>query len=132
MELFNVVEYVDPAVNYDAFCKINKDNECRKSLCTFILNLMKNNIISKDKVVDLLKKLIIQLQEFIIIENKKNEVDELTENIALLFKKEMVDNVEINGVSLISIIQKLAKSKSNPYPSLSNKSIFKYMDLCEM
>ena len=45
MELFNVVEYVDPAVNYDAFCKINKNNECRKSLCTFILNLMKNIMI---------------------------------------------------------------------------------------
>ena len=41
MELFNHVEYVDPAVNYDAFCKNNKDNECRKSLSMFILNLMK-------------------------------------------------------------------------------------------
>ena len=74
MELFNHVEYVDPAVNYDAFCKNNKDNECRKSLSTFILNLMKNNIISREKVMTLLSQLLTQVQQFILLENKKNEV----------------------------------------------------------
>jgi hypothetical protein len=126
MELFNHVEYVDPAVNYDAFCKNNKDNECRKSLSMFILNLMKNNIISREKVVILLSQLLTQVQEFIVLENKKNEVDELTENIALLFKVDLVK------VDEMTFIQTLAKSKSKTYPSLSNKSIFKYMDLCEM
>ena len=126
MELFNHVEYVDPAVNYDAFCKNNKDNECRKSLSMFILNLMKNNIISREKVVILLSQLLTQVQEFIVLENKKNEVDELTENIALLFKVDLVK------VDEMTFIQTLAKSKSKSYPSLSNKSIFKYMDLCEM
>jgi len=132
MELFNHVEYVDPAVNYDAFCKNNKDNECRKSLSTFILNLMKNNIISREKVMILLSQLLSQVQEFILLENKKNEVDELTENIALLFKAELVAEIMINGVSFMTILQNLAKSKMKSYPSLSNKSIFKYMDLCEL
>jgi len=132
MELFNNVEYVDPAVNYDAFCKNNKDNECRKSLSTFILNLMKNNIISREKVMTLLSQLLTQVQQFILLENKKNEVDELTENIALLFKAELVAEIMIDGVSFLTILQNLAKSKMKSYPSLSNKSIFKYMDLCEM
>ena len=132
MELFNHVEYVDPTVNYDAFCKNNKDNECRKSLSTFILNLMNNNIISREKVMSLLSQLLAQVQEFILLENKKNEVDELTENIALLFKAELVAEITIDGVSFITILQNLAKSKMKSYPSLSNKSIFKYMDLCEM
>jgi hypothetical protein len=132
MELFNHVEYVDPAVNYDAFCKNNKDNECRKSLSTFILNLMKNNIISRDKVINLLLQLLSQVQEFIFLENKKNEVDELTENIALLFKAELVAEITIDGISFMHIIQNLAKSKMKSYPSLSNKAIFKYMDLCEL
>ena len=132
MELFNHVEYVDPAVNYDAFCKNNKDNECRKSLSTFILNLMNNNIISREKVMSLLSQLLAQVQEFILLENKKNEVDELTENIALLFKAELVAEITIDGVSFMTILKNLAKSKMKSYPSLSNKSIFKYMDLCEM
>ena len=124
MELFNHVEYVDPAINYDAFCKNNKDNECRKSLSMFILNLMKNNIISREKVMNLLSQLLSQVQEFIVLENKKNEVDELTENIAILFKADLIKDM--------TFIQTLAKSKTKTYPSLSNKSIFKYMDLCEM
>ena len=126
MELFNHVEYVDPAVNYDAFCKNNKDNECRKSLSMFILNLMKNSVISREKVMNLLAQLLSQVKKFILLENKKNEVDELTENIALLFKAELVE------VEDMTFIQTLAKSKTKTYPSLSNKSIFKYMDLCEM
>ena len=132
MELFNHVEYIDPSVNYDAFCKNNKDNECRKSLSTFILNLMNNNIISREKVINLLSQLLSQVQEFIFLENKKNEVDELTENIALLFKAELVADLMIGDVSFMNILQNLAKSKMKSYPSLSNKSIFKYMDLCEL
>ena len=131
MELFNHVEYVDPLVNYDAFCKNNKDNECRKSLSMFILNLMKNNIISREKVTNLLACLLSQVNEFIRLENKKNEVDELTENIAILFKKDMSEEIVLDG-TFLSIIQFLAKSKTKTYPSLSNKSIFKYMDLCEL
>jgi hypothetical protein len=93
---------------------------------------MNNNIISREKVMSLLSQLLAQVQEFIILENKKNEVDELTENIALLFKAELVAEITIDGVSFITILQNLAKSKMKSYPSLSNKSIFKYMDLCEM
>ena len=109
MELFNHIEYVDPGVNYDAFCKNNKDNECRKSLSTFILNLMKNNVISREKVMNLLSQLLSQVQEFILLENKRNEVDELTENIALLFKSDLVAEITINGISFLSIIQTLAE-----------------------
>ena len=38
----------------------------------------------------------------------------------------------IDGKSIISIITTLAKSKVKDYPSLSNKAIFKYMDLVEI
>jgi hypothetical protein len=45
MDLFEVIEYVEPSVDYNKFCKINKDNEKRKSLAAFFVNLMNNNII---------------------------------------------------------------------------------------
>ena len=93
---------------------------------------MKNNVISREKVMNLLSQLLSQVQEFILLENKRNEVDELTENIALLFKSDLVAEITINGISFLSIIQTLAKSKTKTHPSLSNKSIFKYMDLCEL
>ena len=133
MCLFDKIEYVDPVVDYDAFCKNNKDNERRRSLSAFFVNLMYNKIISKDKLVSLLVILLTQVYTFIKLENKKNEVDELTENIALLFKKEFIDtDIQIEGLPLIQSMEHLAKSKSKTYASLSNKSIFKYMDILEL
>jgi hypothetical protein len=135
MELFDNIDYVDPGVDYDKFCKNNKDNERRRSLSAFFLNLMYNKIISKDKLIGLLVNLLKQVFMFIKIENKKNEVDELTENIALLFKKDLIDNtvdIQIEGMTLIKSMEHLAKSKSKTYSSLSNKSIFKYMDILEL
>lgn len=133
MCLFDKIEYVDPVVDYDAFCKNNKDNERRRSLSAFFVNLMYNKIISKDKLVSLLVILLTQVYTFIKLENKKNEVDELTENIALLFKKEFIDtDIQIEGMPLIKSMEHLAKSKSKTYASLSNKSIFKYMDILEL
>ena len=50
MNLFDTIEYVEPNVDYNKFCKINKDNEKRKALAAFFINLMNNDIISKDKI----------------------------------------------------------------------------------
>lgn len=137
MELFDTIEYVDPVVDYDKFCKINKENEKRKALSAFFVNLMINNIISKDKIIQLLKNLLIQIQQFIGEENKKNEVDEITENVAVLFKRELFletdyINEKIDNLNIIEVIEKLASSKSKSYLSLTNKSIFKFMDMIEM
>jgi len=138
LQLFNTIEYVVPEEDYDKFCKINKDNEKRKSLSVFFVNLMINGIIDKIKIVYLLKTLLRQLSEFSIIPNKKNEVDELIENVALLYKKELFDcdskdkNLLIDGLTITDFITKIAKSKVQKDMSLSNKTIFKCMDLIGM
>jgi predicted transcriptional regulator len=140
LELFKNIEYVDSAKDYDKFCKINKDNEKRKALSSFFVNLMKNQIISPDKLKILLCNLMRQLMDFIKENDKKNIVDELTENIALLYSKQLFDdnNPEnnakylINGDTVINTITKLANSKAKMYSSLSNKSIFKFMDIIDM
>ena len=135
LELFNNIEYIVPEEDYDKFCKINKDNEKRKSLSVFFVNLMINGIIDKIKIVQLLKTLLLQLAEFSVIPNKKNEVDELIENVALLYKKDLFDcdskdeNLLIDGLTITEFITKLARSKVQKDMSLSNKTIFKCMDL---
>jgi len=135
LELFNNIEYVVPEEDYDKFCKINKDNEKRKSLSVFFVNLMINGIIDKNKIVQLLKTLLVQLAEFSVIANKKNEVDELIENVALLYKKDLFNcdskdkNLLINGLTITGFITKIAESKVQKDMSLSNKTIFKCMDL---
>lgn len=135
IELFVVIEYINPEENYDKFCKINKDNEKRKALSVFFINLMINGIIDKNKIVKLLNTLLLQVSEYIVIADKKNEVDELIENVALLYKKDLIDceskdeNTLIDGLSITGFITKIANSKVQKDKSLSNKTIFKCMDL---
>ena len=139
-ELFNVIEYVDPSVDYDKFCKINKDNEKRKALGVFFINLSMNGIIPNTKIISITRNLLAQIYTFISQENKKNEVDELTENIALLFKKELYgddddDDAEyelIEGFTITEIIEKIAHSKVKDYKILTNKTVFKFMDMIDM
>jgi hypothetical protein len=134
-ELFDLIEYVESTVDYDRFCKINKDNEKRKALSAFFVNLMNNNIITKEKIVEITRNLLSQLYSLITVDNKKNEVDELTENIALLYKKDLYNIVKydlIEGMTIPQLIDKLAHSKVKDYKSLTNKTVFKFMDLIEM
>lgn len=137
-ELFNEIEYVEPQVDYDKYCEINKTNEKRRSLAAFYINLMENGIISQDKIILITRNLLAKVYEFISIENKKNEVDELTETIAVLYKKELYENDDsenydkIEGFTINEIIEKIAKSKVKDYNSLTNKTIFKFMDLIDM
>ena len=136
MELFSCIEYVDSEKDYDKFCKINKDNERRKALSLFFVNLTTNKVISEVKLKELAHGLMSELVLFIVDDNKKNEVDELTENIAILYlyNKKIYDSEDMlfDGVTFTKMIEKLANSKAKSYPSLSNKSIFKFMDLVEM
>ena len=138
IDLFNIIEYVDPKVNYDKFCEINKANEKRKSLASFYLNLMNNGIIDKNQIMVITRNLLEQVYRYISLDDKKNEVDELTETVAILYKKEIYENDDgddydqIEGFTIHEVIEKIAKSKVKDYKSLTNKALFKFMDLIDM
>ena len=135
LELFINIEYVDPDVNYDEFCRINKVNEKRKALSAFFINLSANNLLSHDKLVDLTHNMILRVIEYIPMTDKKAHVDEYTENIAILFNRgeyaKITDKL-IDGKTIMETIQMLATSKPKTYPGLSSKCIFKYMDLIDI
>jgi hypothetical protein len=142
-DLFNVIEYVDPATNYDRFCENNKVNECRRSQSLFLVNLALNGFIRKLSVARILRQLLDTVMNTVNRSEKKNEIDELTENVAILFNKTIIegaeddsdyeeDELEISGNTIVETITLLAKSKVKDYKSLTNKAVFKYMDLVEM
>jgi len=125
MNLFNTIEYVDAEKDYDRFCKVNKDNEKRKALSLFFVNLCKNGMIEEDYLVQITSSLLDKLFELIHVEGRKNEVDEMSDNIAILYNKQSF------GEEFNKKIEILATAKSKNFLSLSNKSIFKFMDLIE-
>jgi hypothetical protein len=136
MELFSSIEYIDSNTDYDGFCKMTTINEKRKSVSTFFVNLAINKVVAYDTLVkiaeDLLKRVLCLIKE----ENKKNEVDEIFENIAIIYNKVFFEENETrlldNDKSFIDTIKWVAACKVKMFPSLSNKSIFKCMDLIDM
>jgi hypothetical protein len=135
LELFTNIEYVDPNVDYDKFCVINKTNEKRKALSAFFVNLCANKLLSFDKLVDLTCIMVNKVIEYAPQTDKKAHVDEYTENIAILYNNNeyaVVTDKLIDGITITETIKKLATSKAKSYPSLSNKCIFKYMDMVEI
>ena len=139
MSQYSDIQYVDSEKNYDGFCDMNKKNDRRRSVTTFLMSLAINGFIKKDGVIKILRDLLELVSNMIDKPDHKNEVDELTENIAILFNKDMIDEVSnnskelcINGKTILEIINNLAKTKAKDHQSLSNKAIFKFMDLIEM
>ena len=132
LELFQNIEHVNPEEDYNKFVKINEENEKRKALSSFFVNLMSNGIITKEKIIEITCDLMDKVLNLIKEENKKSVVDEITENISLLYNKDIFEKVRVNDELFVDIINKLSLCKVKTYPSLSNKSIFKYMDLNEL
>lgn len=126
------IEFVESSIDYDKFCKINKDNEKRKAMCEFLINLIKQEIVEKEVAVQLLNQLFNSLFEFIPLNHKKNEVDEISELISILWKKDFYHvNIE-HTHGFLKKITLLANAKTIQYLSLTNKCIFKFMDMIEM
>jgi hypothetical protein len=94
---------------------------------------MSNGIIKKEVIISITLNLLNQFYTFLNEENKKNEIDELTETIALLYKKDFYSSdITVHEFSVNNFIEHIAKSKVKDYKSLTNKSLFKFMDLIDM
>jgi len=124
IQSFNEIKYVDPNVDYDKYCINNSDNELRKSFGKFMLNLNKNNIVNISIIHDTLDILISKIKELINIPNNTCIVDEMVENIFIIYDKNNIINNKYKSTMI-----EFSKYKSKQFPSLSNKSIFKIMDL---
>jgi hypothetical protein len=123
-ELFENVKYV-PETNYDEYCDNVKIIEERKSFCCFFSYLCVNGFIELEKMRLFLDYLLEKINIFIQEENRKNEVDELldvTYNICNILKI-IPDN---------ELIKTWSTSTNKTFKSLSNKSIYKCMDILEI
>jgi cobalamin biosynthesis Mg chelatase CobN len=130
-ETMRNIKYVDQNVNYDEFCKYNKENDKRKATSVFITNLIKEKVIDVEVLVSMISNIQTILDEYMNTPNKTNEVEEITENIFLLFTNDMNLLQKTNTSHLFDKIQILASMKPKELPSISSRAIFKYMDILE-
>ena len=131
--LFKKVEYCHPNDDYDKFCENNKTNEKRRAISDFYINLMKYNLIDKDDIINIIMELQIDVDRLICEEDQKNIVEELSEIMYIL----VTNSMEMLGThskwrGLISNITHIANMKVKTKPSISSKTIFKYMDIMDV
>ena len=132
MKVFDNIEYVSPDEDYDRFCEINKINEKRTKLSSFFVSLMKIEVIGPETLVSV----VLNLQNMIInmYKNKenRNKIDEICENMFILITK---GKEQMKTSGSFSAIEKNITDFSNinkkEYPGMTNKSIFKNMDILD-
>lgn len=132
LELFTTIEYCSPNENYDKFCENNKTNEKRRALTTFYVNLMKEGIIEHDNMINIIKHVQGLIDSKIKTSGNKEIVDEISENIYILIVNSYSElNEHDDWDDIISDIETVSKYKVKEQPSITTKTVFKFMDILD-
>lgn len=131
-KIFDEINYVDPEENYDLYCDYNKENENRKTMSLFFINLMKYNVFEREHIIDLMSKLIYNIEKNISEDNKVEIVEE-TVNSLHIFIIEGHEELSVSDSwqKILIHINKMGNINKKDYKSLTTKTVFKYLDLLE-
>jgi len=129
------IETVDAKKDYEKFCQINKENENRKALSSFFVNLMKEGVVDTSVVFEIANSLMDKLHEN--LNNDSTEIiDQLSENINIIVCESWEhftenDDFDDDCDELKDRVEHVSLLKSRDYTGLSNKTIFQFMDITE-
>lgn len=113
--------------------RLNKVNDQRKAMTNFLVDLMKAGVIRINAIMERLNELFVLFEEWIEVNHRVLEVDELVENIFVLLTKaqnqlkEHKDWDDIYEKKLSVYGEFKVKEKD----SLSSRAIFKFRDLLD-
>ena len=133
LALFDNIEHVSPDEDYNAYCDNNKINEERKALSMFFVNLMKNDIITQHDMIVIIEKLQTKIFDYMNSQDSLSKVEEVTDNLFIIvsnIKEELKNSAACNNI--LQKIQTVADYSPKDKPSLSNKVIFKHMDIIDI
>jgi len=133
MDSIHTICIVDQNEDYNGFCENNKKNEKRKATTVFMANLLKHEVITETVVMDMIIAMQELSEKYIEEENRKTEVEEITENLFLLITSSpsSLKTANLWTAKIEPDIRKFASYKSKDKASLSNRVVFKYMDIVE-
>lgn len=127
------INYVSPDEDYDGFCANNKENTRRKSVAKFLVNLARREHIPHTVILDIIKHTHDRLASLINEDDKRDTVDEMSEIVAIIAIEGKDYLSDHDGWdSIVTAISQIAKMKSKEHESLSNKTVFKYMDILDV
>ena len=135
MSHYDTITYIDPDTDYDGFCEMNKTNERRRALSLFLVNLANIGFINGAEVIAILDTLSTRIIDTQSDASYKNMNDELVENVAILYNNVLLTSERKCSNELIDVlvsrVNTFATLKAKDFKGLSNKAIFKFMDISE-
>lgn len=130
--LFDKIDYCSPDKDYDGFCNNTKTNEKRRALSLFYVNLMKLGALEEEQIITIIKDLQKYMMDTIKKADSKDIVDELVEVIFILItngNSTLCKNEEWENI--MDMVKQISVMKNTDYPSITNKTIFKHMDILD-
>jgi len=129
-ELLSNIETVDPAVDYDKFCKINKINDKRKNVSLFIVNLLKVDLITLSRCMDIVNDVIEEINSNIIDNIPAYKNDELIEvlNVFIIHGQSIL-NTSSSWINVQTFVKDISSKTLKELNSISSRSLFKMMDI---
>jgi len=133
---FNNIKSVDSNADYDGFCDNVKNNDLRRAMTTFIINLLKNEVINEEDVIDTIVYLVDLVRTNAQESDKSIVIEETIENIFIFIvqgNKKLNQNyiwtdLMIPNIHQISILR---KTDSVKYKGMTSRSTFKLMDIID-
>lgn len=118
--------------NYDEFCEFTAKNAARKNTSSLICEISKRGSIAAlpfERIDALFESLLAKVITQINDKSKQKEVDEITENIVVIFKNlgKLMD-----ASKYMDRFKTIATYKNGEKPGLTSRAKFKYADLVGM
>ena len=128
-ELTQSIVAVNPNEDYDGFCAANKLNGRRQALGKFILALCEHGMLDDTVIQQLLSFVLSEFDKLSTVDGKKDECAVLADLCGSLILDNGYVIQRIAHGPLHETIVSTSKLRISDRCSLSNKSIFKFMDI---
>lgn len=116
---------VESGDDYDAFCEYNKRNDARKAKATFFAEATKRGVFPSRHLGAMTEELLELVTKAMDQDGRVHEIEEITENIALLV-------AGFTNPAIRQGMRDLSQKKVKEHPSWSSRALFKYMDLTKV
>ena len=118
--------------NYSELCLQNKKNDERKSLLSFFVYLFKDDAININILINILNNLIDAIEKNLNNDKKRNKNEEISELISIILLNLSTSNIFMeNKNKYLTKIKEITEYNPKKYMGISNKIIFKLMDILD-
>ena len=132
LDKLDTILYVDETQDYEGFCRNNKQNEIRRSMNTFLINLYKKEQCNIQSILRMITTILDKITTNKSMLSQVHVIEELTENL-YIFISELVEVLKHHASwdATLTQITEYTKIKVSDYPGLNARIKFKFMDILD-